>query len=95
MVFPKLMDSLGKMHGFKSGPQTHEKWWEKLMVSKVGQKVMKNGVNMDGFSMIQKLMDSPCKMDGFPKLMDSPGKMDGFNSGPESDENGGKWMVLA
>ena len=62
---------------------------------KVGQKVMKNGVNMDGFSMIQKLMDSPCKMDGFPKLMDSPGKMDGFKSGPESDENGGKWMVLA
>ena len=25
MVFPKLMGSLGKMDGFKSGPQTHEK----------------------------------------------------------------------
>ena len=28
--------------------------------------------------MLQKLMDSPGKMDGFPKLMDSPGKIDGF-----------------
>ena len=43
---------------------------------------------MDGFSMIQKLMDSPGKMDGFPKLMDSPGKMDGFKSGPQTHE---KW----
>ena len=39
---------------------------------------MKNGGKIDGFSMLQKLMDSPGKMDGFPKLMDSPGKIDGF-----------------
>ena len=88
------MDSLGNMDGFKSGPQTHEKWWENVDF-KVAQQVMNIGGKMDGFSMIQKLMDSPGKMYGFPKLMDSPGKMDGFKSGPESDENGGKWMVLA
>ena len=40
--FPKLMDSLGNMDGFKSGPQTHEKWWENVDF-KVAQQVMKIG----------------------------------------------------
>ena len=48
--------------------------------------MMKSGGKMYGFSMLQKLMHSPGKMDGFPKLMDSLGKMDGFKSGPQTHE---------
>ena len=71
MVFPKLMGSLGKMDGFKSAPQTHEKWWENDDFQ-VAQQVMKNGGKMDGFTMIQKLMEPPwqngwfSKTDGLP-----------------------------
>ena len=56
------------------------------MVSKVVQKKMNSGGGMYGFSMLQKLMAFPDKMDGFPKLMDSHGKMDGFKSGPQTQE---------
>ena len=56
------------------------------MVPKVHPKLMKRVGKMDGFSMLQKLMDSRCKIDGFPKLMDSPGKMHGFKSGPQTQE---------
>ena len=37
--------------------------------------------------MLQKLMDSPGKMDGFKKPMKTDWKIDGFKSGPQTNEN--------
>ena len=64
------MKSGGKIDGFN-------KW---------SREVKKSGLKIDGFCMLQKLMDSPCKMDGCPKLMDSPREMDGCKSGPQTHE---------
>ena len=54
------------------GPPWQNGWFqkamktgEKLMVSKMVQKSDEKWWEMDGLSMLQKMMDSPGKMDGF------------------------------
>ena len=45
---------------------------------------------MDGLSMLQKLMDSPGKMDGFKKPIKTDGKIDVSNMAQKSDDSPGK-----
>ena len=54
------MDSPGKMHGFKSGPQTM-KSDVKIDGFKSGPETDEKWWAMDGFNMLQKLMDPLAK----------------------------------
>ena len=58
------------------------------MVSTVVQKVMKKGGKIVGLCMLQQMMGSPGKMDGFKKMINALGKADAFKSGPQTHE---KW----
>ena len=50
------------------------------------QKVRKNGGKIVGLCMLQQMMGSPGKMDGFKKMINALGKADAFKSGPQTHE---------
>ena len=60
------MKSVGKIDGFNSGPESDEKWW-KIGGFNNGPESYENGWTIVGLCMLQQMMGSPGKMDGFKK----------------------------